>query len=72
MKDNEKLELALKYYDKLGWSIFPLAPRRKLPLNGIKWKQLQQERPTREQIIFSIDDCSFAHFLSTPSLFHET
>ncbi len=45
---NTKLDQALYYLEKLGWSVIPVGPDKK-PL--VEWKLYQSQKATREQLI---------------------
>lgn len=44
-----KVEIALEYRNKFGWSVIPLKPKSKVPL--IKWEEFQKRLATEEEII---------------------
>jgi hypothetical protein len=43
-----KLNIALEYRNKFGWSVIPLKPQSKTPL--IKWEEFQRRLATKEEI----------------------
>ncbi len=48
-KENKILEMALHYYDVKKWCVIPVGKDKKTLLNS--WREYQNERPTREQVI---------------------
>lgn len=48
MENNNKIEMALIYYEKLGWSLIPVNKDKTPAISG--WKKYQNERASVEQI----------------------